>query len=158
MKEFLDRMRNGGDDEEVELSPAGEPGDDDAADRAAGRLRDEVASSTGSEVELSDAGSEAEAERSDGVSDAVDDTKDAGTGVGAGMLPGTGTDPDEQTDPGSSRTGSGSMDEASIERVVEQNERIISLLERLVGETDAIQEDGPGNDETDSGATPQSLW
>lgn len=162
MKEFLDRVRNGGDDEEVELSPAAGPGadDDDAAERAAGRLRDEVASSTGSEVELSDAGAETET----GPADDTEDTTDTGTGVGAGMLPGTGPDPDEgtDTDTSSGRAGdSASVDEASIERVVEQNERIIALLERLVDGADGVDgvdPSGTDNDAAGTDATPQSLW
>lgn len=154
MKEFLDRMRDGGDDEEVELSPAAGPGadDDDAAERAAGRLRDEVASSTGSEVELSDAGADT------GSSDDADAGADTDTGVDAGMLPGTGPDPDDGTGTDPDRTSTSSVDEASIERVVEQNERIIALLERLVdgaGESRSREQD---NDDAGADATPQSLW
>lgn len=145
MKKFLDRVRNGDDDgEEVELSPAAGPAADTSDDQPRGRLHEQVASNTDDEVELSDAG--------------TPDEETADSGVDTGMLPGTGA---ESGSSGSSAPTQGpastSADEASIERVIEQNERIISLLERIVDE-DTGSGRSTDNDDTDAGGTPQSLW
>lgn len=156
MREFLDRVTGSDDDgEEVELSPTDDTdqsapvstgpghGQEDTQsggqDGSQGRLQRQVASSQSDEVELSEAGQP--------------DAEDAGSD---GFLPGTGgTEPGSGGSDDHGRPDRRQQTDGDIETVIEQNKKIIGLLEQLVDEDDP--ETTTATTDAGDDGTP-SLW
>jgi len=123
---FLDRIRNK-DKQEVELNPSKAVSTETRTGPGDRQDRDD------DEVELSD-----------------DSTGSADSG--GSFLPGTGPDTSSGSDRSSTR-GSSQPDEERLDEIMEQNERIIELLEQIAGTTSSSR-----SPSRDSSTSSEELW
>lgn len=132
MKKFIDKLTNSENDEEVELNP----------DNIKRQRTDKIKERRDGEVEL-----QASQAETTGTETTSDESSSSSSG---GMLPGMGSGTSDTTRSTQSSTRKADNDELEdrIETVIQQNERIIELLETI----------SSSYQDTDTGSDSNELW